>query len=601
MQLYSFVPIHTPENREEYGGFPQNMKIPQISGKFDPPIHGICASQKKLACCGICGQVLRNWNLCSQNVLTSLNQIPSQCKSCANQKRYGYDAFLWEKVTGVVVLILNTKKQQQPDREKKQPSPPSLEQLSVSNVTSGSAHLSWTVGTGTFDSFLVQYKDAEGKPQSLPVDGSNHETTITGLSPSRRYKFNLYGMAGRKRVGPVSADTVTDKEGRLTAAQHGFRKNRSCQTNLVEFYDKVSRGLDGGDAVDVLYLDFSKAFDKVPHDILVEKLRSFGIHQSTVRWIMAWLTEQKQRVTISGESSGWWPVTSGVPQGPVLRPILFNLFINDMEEGVNSLLIKFADDSKTGAVATTEEQVLQIQKVLDRLWKWAGDNRMAFNVDKCKVLHLGHRNRCHKYRLGDKWLESSACERDFRVLVDCRLNMSQQCDAAVKRANATLDCVARSVASRSREVLLPLCMTLVCPQLEYCAHYRKDIARLESVQRRATRLVASLQGMGYEARLRELGLFSLEKRTLRGDLLATYRYERCHMEVGRDLFSPAEEGRTRSNGAKLREPRFHLDARRYFLTVRTPRVWNGLPWEVVEAPSVRVFKDRLDMYMVGMS
>uniref|UniRef100_A0A8D2LZX1 Reverse transcriptase domain-containing protein n=1 Tax=Varanus komodoensis TaxID=61221 RepID=A0A8D2LZX1_VARKO len=244
---------------------------------------------------------------------------------------------------------------------------------------------------------------------------------------------------------------MLDREGRLTATQHGFRKNRSCQTNLVEFYDKVSRWLDGGDAVDVVYLDFSKAFDKVPHDILVEKLRSFGIHQSTVRWIRAWLTDRKQKVTISGESSGWHPVTSSVPQGSVLGPILFNLFINDMEEGVNSLLIKFADDTKTGAVATTEEQVLQIQKDLDRLWKWAGDNRMAFNVDKCKVLHLGHRNRCHKYRLGDKWLESSTCERDLGVLVDCRLNMSQQCDVVVKRANNTLGCIARIVASRLRK------------------------------------------------------------------------------------------------------------------------------------------------------
>ncbi|KAF7252709.1 Neuromedin-K receptor [Varanus komodoensis] len=235
--------------------------------------------------------------------------------------------------------------------------------------------------------------------------------------------------------------------------------DRSCQTNLVEFYDKVSRWLDGGDAVDVVYLDFSKAFDKVPHDILVEKLRSFGIHQSTVRWIRAWLTDRKRKVTISGESSGWRPVTSGVPQGSVLGLILFNLFINDMEEGVNSLLIKFTDNTKTGAVATTEEQVLQIQKDLDRLWKWAGDNRMAFNVDKCKILHLGHRNSCHKYSLGDKWLESSTCERDLGVLVDCRLNMSQQCDAVVKRANTTLGCIARSVASRSREVLLPFCTT----------------------------------------------------------------------------------------------------------------------------------------------
>ncbi|KAF7239217.1 RNA-directed DNA polymerase from mobile element jockey [Varanus komodoensis] len=560
---------------------------------------------------------------------------------------------------------------------------------------------------------------------------------------------------------------MLDREGRLTATQHSFRKNRSCQTNLVEFYDKVLRWLDGGDAVDVVYLDFSKGFDKVPHDILVEKLRSFGIHQSTVR---------------RGEHSG--------------------------------------------AVATTEEQVLQIQKDLDRLWKWAGDNRMAFNVDKCKVLHLGHRNSCHKYRLGDKWLESSTCERDLRVLVDCRLNMWQQCYAVVKRANATLGCIARSVACRSREVLLPLYTTLVHPQLEYRAqlwapHYRKDIARLESVQRRTTKLVAGLQGMDYEARLRELGLFSLEKRRLRGDMLATYRYQQeenltflfvtifevddlalvlieshsvafspvfkfikivldlhsrvrtgdirirrldeaadlgaqirvtplevkgllralditkvpgpdgLHLRVLRELagvlscplasifeaswrtgevpedwrvasvvpifkmgsrkdmgnygpvslmsivgktierliierdlvmldregrltatqhgfcknrscqtnlvefydkvsrwldggdavdvvyldFSKAfdkvphdtlveklrKEGRTRSNGAKLREPRFHLDVRKHFLTVRTPRVWNGLPRELVEAPSVQVFKDRLDIHMVGMS
>ncbi|KAF7237700.1 Metallophosphoesterase domain-containing protein 1 [Varanus komodoensis] len=175
-----------------------------------------------------------------------------------------------------------------------------------------------------------------------------------------------------------------------------------------------------------------------------------------------------------------------------MGPILFNSFLNDMEERLNSLLIQFADDTKTGAVATTEEQVLQFQKDLDRLWKWAGDNRMAFNVDKCKVLHLGHRNSCHKYRLGDKWLESSTCERDLRVLVDCRLNMSQHCYAVVKRANATFGCIARSVASRSREVLLPFYTTLVRPQLEYCAQFRvprysKDISRLESVQLKATR------------------------------------------------------------------------------------------------------------------
>ncbi|KAF7249939.1 RNA-directed DNA polymerase from mobile element jockey [Varanus komodoensis] len=257
----------------------------------------------------------------------------------------------------------------------------------------------------------------------------------------------------------------------------------------LEFYDKVSRWLDGGDAVGVAHLDFSKAFDKVPHDILVGKLKSFGIDQSTVRWIRAWLSDRKQRATVSGESSGWWPVTSGVPQGSVLRLILFILFINDMEEGVNSLLIKFADNTRMRAVATTEEQVLRIQKDLDRLWKWAGDNRTAFSEDR----------------------------DGFSGLVQL---MAPECMANPEtHARAFIS----NLEKRRLRGDLPLYMTLVHPQLEYyvqfgAPHYRKDIARLESVQRRATRLVASLQGMPYEARLRELGLFSLEKRRLRGDL-----------------------------------------------------------------------------------
>ncbi|KAF7239051.1 RNA-directed DNA polymerase from mobile element jockey [Varanus komodoensis] len=222
-----------------------------------------------------------------------------------------------------------------------------------------------------------------------------------------------------KFADDTKTGAVATTEDQLSLVREMYPARKAlCQTNLVEIYDKVSRWLDGGDAVDVVYLDFSKAFDKVPHDILVEKLGSSGIHRSTVQWIRAWLADPKPRITISGESLGWQPVTNGVLQGSVLGLILFNLFINDMEEGVNILLIKFAGDTKTGAVATTEEQVLQVQKDLDRLWKWAGDNRMAFNVDKCKVLHLGHRNMCQKYRLRDKWLESSTCERDLRVLVD---------------------------------------------------------------------------------------------------------------------------------------------------------------------------------------
>ncbi|KAF7234748.1 Cytochrome P450 2J2 [Varanus komodoensis] len=128
------------------------------------------------------------------------------------------------------------------------------------------------------------------------------ETTATALKWALLLLTNHPDIQGKtmERLIIERDLVMLDTEGRLAATQHGFHKNRSCQTNLVEFYDKVSRWLDGGDAVDVVYLDFSKAFDKVPHDILVEKLRIFGIHQSTVRWIRAWLTDRKQRVAIGG-------------------------------------------------------------------------------------------------------------------------------------------------------------------------------------------------------------------------------------------------------------------------------------------------------------
>ncbi|GAB0181297.1 mitochondrial enolase superfamily member 1 [Grus japonensis] len=219
--------------------------------------------------------------------------------------------------------------------------------------------------------------------------------------------------------------------------------------------------------------------------------------------------------------SKWRSVTSGIPQRSVLGLALFNIFVGDMDSGIECTLSKFANDTKLCCVIDRLGGRDTIQRDLDRLERRAHANLIKV---KCKVLHVGQCNPKHSYRLDREWIESNPEEKDLGLLLDKKLNMSWQCALAAQKANHVLGCIRSSMTSRSREGIVPLYSAFKRPHLEYCIHlwglqHKKDMELLEQVQRRP-----QMEHLSYEDKLRELGLFSLEKRRLRRDLIAAFQY-----------------------------------------------------------------------------
>ena len=289
-----------------------------------------------------------------------------------------------------------------------------------------------------------------------------------------------------------------DGQGILYDLQHGFREKRSCETQLIMLIEDLARNASVGKQTDIILLDFSKAFDKVNHSKLLWKLHQYGIRGHVLSWVRAFLGSRSQRVVIEGEGSESIPVTSGVPQGSVLGPILFLIYINDLPDEVCSQVRLFADDTALYLTMESEDSGSTLQSDLDILSMWETRWDMEFNPSKCQVVHVAGSKRPVKrdYILHCQVLESVTCAKYLGVDISCSLTWNSHIDRITGSANRTLGFVRRNIKTRMSRVRETAYNTLVRPQLEYASavwdpHNKNRIPQIEQVQRRAARWTVS--------------------------------------------------------------------------------------------------------------
>ena len=388
-------------------------------------------------------------------------------------------------------------------------------------------------------------------------------------------------------------------------------RGKSTLTNLLAYLEELTKLVNEGHSMDIIYLDFSKAFDKVPGRRLLNKCSGLGIRGKLLAWIENWLSGRKQRVVLNGQASSWGDICSGVVQGSCLGPALFTMFINYIDCSVDeptSVLSKFADDTKWGKIVENEEGQKVFQEGINKLVQWSNTWQMDFNVDKCHIMHIGPKNKEFQYTMGGEELKSSEFEKDIGVLIQRNLRPSLQCAKAAKTANMVLGQIARAVSYRDKVTFPKLFCTYVRPHLEYCAQAwslwtKGDIDLLESVQERALGMVTNFKGRTYAEKLAEAGMTTLEERRRRGDLIQAYRVLRGVDDVDPEIWFDVAQTRdgataTRQNRGFLNvereEGRKRNEVHKNFWSQRVIDPWNNLPDTVKQAVSLDIFKNSID-------
>ena len=397
----------------------------------------------------------------------------------------------------------------------------------------------------------------------------------------------------------------------ITGCQYGFRKGRSCVTNLLSFYTRVRDVLHERDGwVDAVYLDIKKAFDRVPHRRLLWKLENVGgLKGKMLEWMKDYLQDRQMKTVIKDVSSSWCKVISGVPQGSVLAPIMFQVYINDMNEGLSSYINLFADDAKLLKVIKNLEDCMELQRDIDKIYEWSQKWKLEFNAEKCHVMEMGKSKRrpVWDYKMGQEPISKSKKEKDLGVFIQDTLSPGRHISGIFGSAYGLLGDIRVAFYHMDKDMMKKIITTMIRPRLEYAAvvwspHMEKDIKKLERVQRVATKMVPELRDLTYEERLKEMELPTLQVRRERGDLIMMYKVVNGMEKIDRPdlVVGLGEQSRqTRGHSKRVRKSQSLRDIRKYSFPHRSVDVWNSLSEEVVLAANIHTFKERLDKYRYG--
>ena len=394
-----------------------------------------------------------------------------------------------------------------------------------------------------------------------------------------------------------------NKHDLLSDCQYGFRQNRGCILQLLKVVDEWSKDIDMNKQIDCIYLDFQKAFDTVPHKRLLKKLEAFGIKGHVLEWLQDFLSNRRQRVVVNGTFSNWKPVLSGIPQGSVLGPVLFIIFINDLPDLIKCLIKLFADDTKLYKISCPyDQQLLQVD--LFQCCDWSDDWLLLFNILKCKFVQYGLVKFEFNYQMRDSKgnissLTKDSEEKDLGIIFQENLKFDKQISERVGKANKVLGLIKRSFVHLDSDLLLKLYKSLVRPIIDYgnviwFPYTKKNKKLIENVQRRATRMVPELKELSYTERLTKLNLFSLDYRRKRGDMIQLFKILNGIENIDANTMFTFSKSQTRGHSKKLFKPRCKKGFRQHSFGVRSIDPWNSLSAEVINSSTVNEFKTKLD-------